>query len=225
MKIISLVGVALAATLFTGCGAAFNKFVGTPNTQDEMLSMNEDVAMAKAFSKYLNKENQPYKDRTISVSTVKNGIITLSLWNFVKFTDGYDYRSINEGYYSKLTEHDALKTYIEVATSRGNKVKAYKGDLNFYLYGGFNGDVNTYKTGQNVIYKYDMSPSYIEFDKNNKVVSILTHTEDQYQELNNPRGRTSIDSMFYIFTGAKAQSRQSMLTSKRLEDSFLFDAN
>ena len=57
MKIISLVGVALAATLFTGCGAAFNKFVGTPNTQEEMLSMNEDVAMAKAFSKYLNKEN------------------------------------------------------------------------------------------------------------------------------------------------------------------------
>ena len=42
----------------------------------------------------------------------------------------------------------------------------------------FGNDVNIMKRGDNVQYIYSMSPTFIEFDKNNKIVSILTHLQN-----------------------------------------------
>ena len=70
--------------------------------------------------------------------------------------------------------------YVDTASKRGNSVKAYKGDINLMTFGN---DVNIMKRGDNVQYIYSMSPTFIEFDKNNKIVSILTHAHDKYKSL------------------------------------------
>lgn len=213
---------ALATLLFTGCGSSFNSMLGIPNTKQEMVQKSDDKEMADAFSIFIEQRNNQSLDRKVDVLTSKKGLIELSAYNFIRFKDKVTSKTFNENFLSFIQNSQVVKLYVDTASKRGNSVKAYKGDINLMTFGN---DVNIMKRGDNVQYIYSMSPTFIEFDKNNKIVSILTHTHDKYNELNNPNGNISLDTMFYVFTGTKAQAKQAFLTAKTLEDSFLYNAN
>ena len=214
--------VAIATLLFTGCGAAFNKFVGVPNTKQEMVQMSDDKDMATAFSSFMDQKEDKSLDRTVDVGQIKNGSIFLSAYNFVRFKDGINNDKFNTSFLPLIENSQIVKTYIDVATKRGNKVKAYKGDINLPIFADEN---SVWRGGDNVSVLNFLSPTYIEFDNNQRFVSVLAHSHDKYYELNNPRGNISIDSKFYIYTGARAKTIQTQLRQKALDESFLYNAN
>lgn len=225
MNKITLIGLVLTTAFFTGCGASFNSLVGVPNTKEEMVQKNDDKVLAEALSSIMDQKNDKKLDRTIDLGIVNTGIINLRAYNFIRFKDGVVNGNFSERLEELLENSFPMKTFVNVATKRGNKVKAYSGKINYYVFGLDGKDVNIWRTGQNVSYIYEFGPTYIEFDKNNRIVSIISHYHDKYYEYNNSAGRISVDTNFFIVTGAKAKSKQGQLTNKILEENFLFDVN
>ncbi|MDN5095481.1 hypothetical protein [Aliarcobacter butzleri] len=228
MKKVTLIGIALATTLFTGCaGGSFKQLVdkqlGVPQSKQEMVAQNSDKEMATAFSVLLDPSNQAKKDRTIDVRGVKDGSIELSAYNFIRYTDKINSDKYNELYLTLIENSQPAKIFVDVATKRGNKVKAYKGSINYIVFGD---DINTYRLETNgVSYQYTTSPTYIEFDSNNKIVSIMAYMAETQFQSNLPKSELTKDLTFFIVTGAKAKSKQEQLTNKYLEDCFLFNVN
>lgn len=228
MKKITLISTVLAATLFTGCaGGSFKQLVdkqlGIPQSKQEMVAQNSDKQMAEAFSILLDPANQAKKDRTIEVRGVKDGSIKLSAYNFIRYIDNINSDKYNEIYLSLIEESQPAKIFVDVATKRGNKVKAYKGAINYIVFGD---DIDTYRLGTNgVSYQYATSPTYIEFDSNNRIISIMAYMAETQFQSNLPKSELTKDLTFFIVTGSKAKSKQGQLTNKYLEDYFLFDVN
>jgi len=160
----------------------------------------------------------------IDVRVVKAGTINLYIGNFISFQDGITDISFNSDFLSILEKSQIVTTYLDVATKRGNKVKAYKGE-SLALYTLYDKDIQFPIKGDNVVSIDYISPTYIEYDKNNRFVSILLHMHSKYYAFNNPEGNISLDSSFYIFTGSKAKAVQVFLKNKPLKEDFLFNAN
>ena len=228
MNKITLVGTILALTLFTGCaGGGFKQFVdkqlGVPQSKQEMVSQNSDKEMAEAFSILLDPVNQAKKDRTVDDRGVKEGSIELSAYNFIRYSDNINSDKYKELYLTLIEESQPAKIFVNVATKRGNKVKAYKGAINYIVFGN---DIDTYRLGTNgVSYHYETSPTYIEFDSNNRIVSIMAYMAETQFQSNLPKSELTKDLTFFIVTGSKAKAKQGQLTNKYLEDNFLFNVN
>lgn len=223
-KLLNIIGLGLAAILFTGCDAEFNSFLGIPNTKEEMISMNDDKELTQALSVIMDQKKDQSLDRVYTMGSVEYGKITVRAFNFVRFKDGYDRDSIR-GNLSYLLENSLLsKIFIENATKRGNKVKAYTGKINSQI-ALMDSKFVAPMPSSNMTLMTSQSPIFIEFDKSNRIISVLTHYHEMFYELNNPRGNVSIDSSFFIYTGAKARSLQARLTQKVLEDHLMYDAN
>lgn len=226
MKRLNLLGMLLAITLLTGCaGTGFQKYVdkqlGIPSTKEEMIAQNSDKAMAEAFSVLLDPTKQEKKDRTIDVHGVKEGSIELYAYYFIRFRDNINVDKFREKYMSLIEESQAAKIYLDVAKKRGNKIRAYKGDINYIIFGN---DINVWRAETNgVSYVYTDGPTYIEFDKNDRIVSIMAYLSQSQFESNLPKANITKDVTFFIVTGSKAQAKQGQLTFKVLEKSLLFD--
>ena len=139
--------------------------------------------MAEAFSILLDPVNQAKKDRAVDVRGVKEGSIELSAYNFIRYSDNINSDKYKELYLTLIEESQPAKIFVDVATKRGNKVKAYKGAINYIVFGN---DIDTYRLGTNgVSYHYETSPTYIEFDSNNlniyKVNDNKVKIQSQYE--------------------------------------------
>lgn len=220
-KTIFATSVAVASILFSGCAESMNNFAnqmaklnGAPLTQSEMIQQSDDKQLSEALSVLFgNKE--------INIGTVKHGVMKFRHHNFVKFSDKINNEKLNDKFTTLIENAKPVSIYLQVAKARGNTVKAYSGYINNYVFGD---DVNTYMRGDNVVYIFNTGPTFIEFDNNGRIVSILAHHHAKYRELNNPSKDTSIslDSEFFIVTGDKAKSKQLRLNNKLLEEKFLY---
>jgi len=219
-KILMLIGSSLIAFIFVGCNKQLNTFYGIPNTKEEMVTKSDDKELSRAMSKFMDGNSNP----KIDVNVVKAGIINLYIGNFINFQDNITDINFNSNFLSILEKSQIVKTYLDVATKRGNKVKAYKGESLFMVTLN-DRDIHWPVKGDNVVVIDNASPAYIEYDKSNRIVSVLLHMHSKYYAFNNTGGNISLDSNFYILTGSKAKAVQTFLSSKTLEEDFLFNAN
>jgi len=219
-KFLMLVSSGLIAFIFVGCNKQLNTLAGIPNTKEEMITKSDDKELSRAMSKFMDGNSNP----KIDIRVVKAGTINLYIGDFINFQDNITDINFNSNFLSILEKSQAVKTYLDVATKRGNKVKAYKGE-SLVLYTLYDKDIQFPVKGDNVITIDYASPTYIEYDKNNRFVSILLHMHSKYYAFNNPNGNISLDTSFYILTGSKAKTVQTFLRNKSLEEDFLFNAN
>jgi len=219
-KLLILLSSSLVAFIFVGCNKQLNTFYGIPNTKEEMVTKSDDKELSQAMSKFMDGNSNP----KIDIRVVKDGTINLYIGNFINFQDNITDINFNSNFLSILEKSQVVKTYLDVATKRGNKVKAYKGE-SLVLYTLYDKDIQFPVKGDNVITIDYASPTYIEYDKNNRFVSILLHMHSKYYAFNNPDGNISLDTNFYILTGSKAKAVQTFLRNKSLEEDFLFNAN
>jgi|GEM_PF-2210993 len=219
-QVLKLTSFVVITLIFVGCNKQLNTFYGIPNTKEEMITKSDDKELSRAMSKFMDGNSNP----KIDIRVVKAGIINLYIGDFINFQDNITDISFNSNFLSILEKSQIVKTYLDVATKRGNKVKAYKGE-SLALYTLYDKDIQFPVRGDNVVVIDNSSPTYIEYDKNNRFVSILLHMHSKYYAFNNHSGNISLDSNFYILTGSKAKAVQTFLSSKILEEDFLFNAN
>jgi hypothetical protein len=236
MKIVKSTTVAaatLVAVLFSGC-AQMNALAGIPNNKEEMYQYAakhhfQDKEMLDAYAVLWDEKanrndkgaNDVLENRPTDIRKIKNNIIDLNLYRFVAIRDGITSSMYANLYVSRVESTRAVQIFLDVAKKRGNHVKAYKGDINIpILYG----NTNILPAETNGV-RYDMmaSPAYIEFDKNNKIISIIVHTEHRQTHSDLPDSELLIHLNYYVLTGPAAASKQALLPQKKLEDSFLYD--
>lgn len=208
--------------MFTGCTNAIknvNSLMGIPNTPKEFVNKADDKYLAKVFSKYLNsKLIFPHVGKQeLSISSQP-----IQFWD--KISQANSELAISE----KFENDIIVKDYKEAVLNRGNKFVVYKSKFNEYLIKRIN-NATLLKTQDGRKYiKYNYTPAIIEYDNNNKIISILTRYYKiavEWGDYSNSRANIRTYAVTDIYTNYKAASAMNKIKNSEFTDNELYSSN
>lgn len=204
----TLIAIATASLLFTGC--ANN---GLNGLQVPKFMQMKEVSQVLT-DKVLIDELAPFKNQL--VESAKDRVVFKE--NIVSFKDNRGIRNFSGLATNRFYESKIVNAYLDAVKKKGNTYKRYSSDFSKMVLSRI--DMEWYflkSNNQNI--GHDDFPMFLEFDKNNNVVSaLITHTE-YYEGYN--ENSVSLDAFYKIYTNEKVSFLRDTFTKKEFEENEL----
>ncbi len=204
----TLIAIATASLLFTGC--ANN---GLNGLQVPKFMEMKDVSQVLT-DKVLIDELAPFKNQL--VESAKDRVVFKE--NIVSFKDNKGSKNFSGLATNRFYESKIVNAYLDAVKKKGNTYKKYSGDFSGTVVARI--DLNWYVSVMSKNYiSHEQFPVFLEFDKNNNVVSaLITHTE-YYEGYN--ENSVSLDAFYKIYTNEKVSFLRDTFTKKEFEENEL----
>lgn len=204
----TLIAISTASLLFNGC--ANN---GLNGLQVPKFMQMKDLSKVLT-DKVLIDELAPFKNRL--VESAKDRVVFKE--NIVSFKDNRGSKDFSGLATNRFYESKIVNTYLDAIKKKGNTYKKYSGDFSQTVVARV--DLNWYVSVMSKNYlSHKKFPIFLEFDKNNNIVSaLITHTE-YYEGYN--ENSVSLDAFYKIYTNEKVSFLRDTFTKKEFEENEL----
>lgn len=200
----TLIAIATASLLFTGCANDGLKKMEVPNFM-KMKDVSEVLT-----DKVLIDELAPFKKQM--VESAKDRVVFKE--NVIAFKDNKGIRDFSGLATNRFYESKIVNAYLDAVKKKGNTYKKYGGDFTQMVLGRIDMEWFLLKaTNSNI--GHSQFPMFFEYDKNNNIVSaLITHTE-YYEGYN--ENSVSLDAFYKIYTNEKVSFLGDAFTKKEFE--------